>query len=115
MQRLLKSNFGFFPFDLFQVENLKRVRPTKFLAVPRVWEKIAEKMQSAGKSSKGLKKVLGDWAKSVSTEHHTLVREGKIKPNQEKLTYRIAQKLILRYNPDFCFLTARICMIILWY
>ena len=106
MRRLLKSNFGFFPFDLFQVENLKRVRPTKFLAVPRVWEKIAEKMQSAGKSSKGLKKVLGDWAKSVSTEHHTLVREGKIKPNQEKLTYCIAQKLILRYNPDFCFLTA---------
>ena len=100
---------------VFQVENLKRVRPTKFLAVPRVWEKIAEKMQSAGKSSKGLKKVLGDWAKSVSTEHHTLVREGKIKPNQEKLTYRIAQKLILRYNPNFCFLTARICMIILWY
>ena len=54
-------------------------------------------MQAAGKSSKGLKKVLGDWAKSVATEHHTLVREGKIKPNQEKISYLIAKKLILRY------------------
>ena len=90
-----------FVSSFFQVENLKRVRPTKFLAVPRVWEKIAEKMQSAGKSSKGLKKVLGDWAKSVATEHHTLVREGKIKPNQEKMSFRIARKLILRYILTF--------------
>ena len=35
------------------VENLKRVRPTRFLGVPRVWEKIAEKMQEVGRSNKG--------------------------------------------------------------
>ena len=60
------------------MENLKRVRPTIFFGVPRVWEKIAEKMQQIGKSNTGLKKSIGNWAKAAATEHHTLVREGKI-------------------------------------
>ena len=40
------------------VENLKRVKPTMLGGVPRVFEKIAEKMQEAGKKNTGLKKVI---------------------------------------------------------
>mgnify|MGYP001206163330 CR=1 FL=1 len=40
------------------VDNLKRVKPTKLVGVPRVFEKIAEKMQEAGKTNIGLKKVI---------------------------------------------------------
>ena len=35
------------------IDNLQRVRPTKFVGVPRVWEKIAEGLQNAGKDTKG--------------------------------------------------------------
>merc|ERR1719159_1510740 len=44
-------------------KRLNYVKPTFFLGVPRVWEKIAEKMQAVGKSTKGLKKVIVTWAK----------------------------------------------------
>ena len=75
---------------------MKRVQPTRIIGVPRVYEKIAEKMQQMGKANKGIKKALGNWAKSVSTQHHTLVREGKIKPDQASLSYKLAHKIILR-------------------
>ena len=48
---------------------LKEVRPTVFLGVPRVWEKIYDKMQEVGKSTTGVKKVLGAWAKGQATEY----------------------------------------------
>ena len=79
------------------MENLKRVQPTTFFGVPRVWEKIAEKMQQVGRSNTGLKKAVGNWAKAAATEHHTLVREGKINPDQASLSYILARKLIWRY------------------
>ncbi|KAL7573873.1 hypothetical protein ACA910_012441 [Epithemia clementina (nom. ined.)] len=43
---------------------LKEVRPTIFFGVPRVWEKIYEKLQEVAKSTTGIKKVLSTWAKS---------------------------------------------------
>merc|ERR1719478_794721 len=49
-------------------KRLTYVKPTFFLGVPRVWEKIAEKMQSVGKSTKGLKKVIVTWAKGRATK-----------------------------------------------
>ena len=42
---------------------LKDVRPTIFFGVPRVWEKIYDKMQIIGKSTTGIKKKLSTWAK----------------------------------------------------
>lgn len=47
------------------VNTLTASRPTAFFGVPRVWEKIAEKMKSKGKNNKGLKLKLINWAKSV--------------------------------------------------
>ncbi len=43
---------------------LKDVCPTYFFGVPRVWEKIYEKMQEVGRSITGVKKALGAWAKA---------------------------------------------------
>ena len=45
---------------------LKEVRPTCFFGVPRVWEKIYDKLQEVAKASKGLKKVLSTWAKATA-------------------------------------------------
>mmetsp|Transcript_16952 Transcript_16952/g.12122 ORF Transcript_16952/g.12122 Transcript_16952/m.12122 type:complete len:673 (-) Transcript_16952:161-2179(-) len=47
---------------------LKEVRPTFFFGVPRVWEKIEEKMVQIGRSNTGIKKALADWAKGLGKE-----------------------------------------------
>lgn len=50
------------------VNTLKEVRPTYFLGVPRVWEKMMEKMQEIGKSVTGLMRSVADWAKTIGFE-----------------------------------------------
>ncbi|KAI5640586.1 AMP-binding enzyme domain-containing protein [Phthorimaea operculella] len=52
------------------VETLKEVRPTRFLAVPRVWEKIYEKIMAVGASSGYFKKNIALWAKDKGLKHH---------------------------------------------
>jgi long-chain-fatty-acid--CoA ligase ACSBG len=48
---------------------LKEARPTIFFGVPRVWEKIQEKMVQLGRESTGIKKSLATWAKAAGLEH----------------------------------------------
>lgn len=56
--------------------SMKDVRPTVFFGVPRVWEKIQEKMVQIGRESTGLKKSLVTWAKSVGKGHTTQMQFG---------------------------------------
>ena len=48
-----------------------------FLGVPRVWEKIAEKMQAVGASITGFKRTLSTWAKGLGKEHAKECQLGK--------------------------------------
>eukprot|EP00515_Schizochytrium_aggregatum_P009106 CAMPEP_0202074770 /NCGR_PEP_ID=MMETSP0964-20121228/3815_1 /ASSEMBLY_ACC=CAM_ASM_000500 /TAXON_ID=4773 /ORGANISM="Schizochytrium aggregatum, Strain ATCC28209" /LENGTH=815 /DNA_ID=CAMNT_0048641939 /DNA_START=61 /DNA_END=2508 /DNA_ORIENTATION=+ len=60
------------PYDLKSGslgQRLQAVRPTAFLGVPRVWEKIAEKIRAAGASTKGLKKKIATFAKQKGYEY----------------------------------------------
>merc|ERR1719158_2368982 len=50
-------------------DRLRFVKPTVFLGVPRVWEKIAEKMKAVGAKTKGVKKAIAAWAKAKGLEH----------------------------------------------
>lgn len=50
-------------------DRLRAVEPTMFLGVPRVWEKIAEKMKAVGASITGLKKKVATWAKAKGLEY----------------------------------------------
>jgi len=52
------------------VENMKEILPTKFLAVPRVWEKMHEKITEIGRSTTGIKKMIATWAKGKGMEHN---------------------------------------------
>jgi len=45
-------------------DSLRAVRPTIFLGVPRVWEKIADMMKQKGQANKGAKLALVKWAKA---------------------------------------------------
>jgi len=60
------------PYDLKVMsfgDRLRAVKPTIFLGVPRVWEKVAEKMKAIGAQTKGIKKKIATWAKSKGLEH----------------------------------------------
>ena len=46
-------------------DNLREVRPTLFVGVPRVWEKIQEKMAAAGAASPPLRRKIAAWARQV--------------------------------------------------
>jgi long-chain-fatty-acid--CoA ligase ACSBG len=50
-------------------DRLQVARPTIFLGVPLVWEKIADKIRAIGASNTGAKKAMGDWAKGVNLDH----------------------------------------------
>ncbi|XP_043557361.1 long-chain-fatty-acid--CoA ligase ACSBG2-like [Chiloscyllium plagiosum] len=50
------------------LNTLREVRPTAFLAVPRVWEKIQEKMKETGAESSALKRNIVKWAKGLGLQ-----------------------------------------------
>lgn len=59
------------PYDLKVgtiVDRMRSVHPTLFLGVPRVWEKIMEKMKAVGATTKGFKKSLATFGKSKGLE-----------------------------------------------
>ncbi|XP_010014394.1 PREDICTED: long-chain-fatty-acid--CoA ligase ACSBG2 [Nestor notabilis] len=50
------------------VETLREVRPTCFLGVPRVWEKMEERMKSIGAKSSALRRKVAAWAKEIGLQ-----------------------------------------------
>ncbi|XP_028660767.1 long-chain-fatty-acid--CoA ligase ACSBG2-like [Erpetoichthys calabaricus] len=50
------------------INTMRDVRPTAFLGVPRVWEKMQEKMKSVGSKSSLLKRMVADWAKQIGLQ-----------------------------------------------
>lgn len=47
---------------------LREARPTTFLGVPRVWEKMQEAMKDIGAKSSVMKKKIADWAKGIGLQ-----------------------------------------------
>jgi len=74
------------------IETLVEVRPTRFISVPRVYEKIQEKLMEIGRQNSGIKKIISEWAKKVSLDHHNEIMMGG--PGNS-LQYKIARNLIL--------------------
>lgn len=59
------------------VTTMKEVRPTCFVGVPRVWEKMHEKMRTMGAKASPMKKKIGDWAKSIGLQYNHSVMSGE--------------------------------------
>jgi long-chain-fatty-acid--CoA ligase ACSBG len=55
---------------------MKEIRPTLFFGVPRVWEKIYEKMQELGARTTGVKRELATWAKRLGSGRSQLQQFG---------------------------------------
>lgn len=74
------------------VKTLQEATPTRFVGVPRVYEKIYEKMTQIGSQITGIKKLISTWAKSVTLHHWQGAMEGK---DAQSLQYKIAKNFIL--------------------
>ncbi len=61
-------------------DNLREIRPTVFVGVPRVWEKIQAKMMAAGAQNPPLKKKIAAWARKKGLEGTYALQEGKPMP-----------------------------------
>ncbi|GLE00246.1 hypothetical protein PINS_up008973 [Pythium insidiosum] len=72
---------------------LKEVRPTIFFGVPRVWEKIAEKMVELAAQNSGLKARIGAWAKSKGAMKTQLAQFGQ--SGGAPCGYSVANALVL--------------------
>ncbi len=78
-----------------QMETVKEVRPTRFLGVPRIWEKIVEKLVESERKNTGAKKILLDWAKAQAAEHKdNCIKYGP--DHKPSMSYKLAHKLVLR-------------------
>lgn len=60
----------------------------RFLGVPRVWEKMYEKILAVGASSGGLKKTIATWANSKALEYHL----GRIQGSAQIFIFYILQR-----------------------
>jgi long-subunit acyl-CoA synthetase (AMP-forming) len=71
-------------------DNLREVRPTMFLGVPRVWEKIQAKMQAAGAQAPPLRKKIAAWARKQGLAGGFAEQRGEAKP----MLYGLANKVV---------------------
>ena len=71
-------------------DNLQEVRPTMFLGVPRVWEKIQAKITAAGAANPPLKKKIAAWARKQGLAGGYAHQAGKPRP----WLYPLADKLV---------------------
>ncbi|XP_053559034.1 long-chain-fatty-acid--CoA ligase ACSBG2 isoform X2 [Bombina bombina] len=72
---------------------LREVRPTAFLGVPRVWEKMQEKMKAVGAKSSTVKRKMASWAKEVGLETNLKRMNGV---SSHPMKYHVAKKLVFR-------------------
>ncbi|XP_026198590.1 long-chain-fatty-acid--CoA ligase ACSBG2-like [Anabas testudineus] len=75
------------------VNTLKDARPTCFLGVPRVWEKMQEKMKAVGAKGSPLRKKVADWAKSIGLQYNYSVMNGE---NQVPWGFMLANNLVFK-------------------
>lgn len=80
------------------INTLKEVQPTRFLGVPRVWEKMHEKMMQVAASGGPLRKAIAKWAKTNSLEHYMDKMKGYLSFHMQSNFIRM--NLIFRVNSN---------------
>jgi long-chain acyl-CoA synthetase len=76
--------------------NLKEIKPTMFVSVPRVYEKVYGKIISQVESDKPMKRKIFYWAVSVGSAAAPYLMENKPLPFSLKLKYKLAGILVFK-------------------
>ncbi|XP_066499587.1 long-chain-fatty-acid--CoA ligase ACSBG2 isoform X2 [Hoplias malabaricus] len=78
------------------VNTLREVRPTAFMGVPRVWEKMQEKMKAIGAKSSTVRRKVASWAKDVGLNTNLSKMEQNGTVPRTPLNFRLAKRLVFR-------------------
>jgi long-chain acyl-CoA synthetase len=82
------------------VENLAVVRPTIMAAVPRIFEKVYNKILEGVKQGSGLKQKIFQWALTVGKQGSKVRQEGKEPGGVLALKLKVADKLVFSKIKD---------------
>ncbi len=74
------------------LQNLKEVKPTVFMGVPRVWEKMHSSILNASLQNQGIKQKLGKWAKKIGEAYYATSSPSLM----QSLSFYLARALIFK-------------------
>ncbi|MEO6052121.1 MAG: long-chain fatty acid--CoA ligase [Pyrinomonadaceae bacterium] len=91
-------------------ENLKEVRPTIFIGVPRIFEKVFERARLKAAQSGRVNEIIFDWAIEVAKEYAMLNENGQSIPIALVAKHGVADKIVFSKLRDFFGGRLRFCI-----
>jgi long-chain acyl-CoA synthetase len=91
-------------------DNLKEVRPTIFIGVPRIFEKVYEKARIAAARSNPLRERIFDWAIEVAKEYASTIERGEPVSMALSAKHNLADKIVYQKFRDFFGGNLRFCI-----
>lgn len=91
-------------------ENLKEVRPTIFIGVPRIFEKVFERARFTASQAGRVNEMIFDWAIDVAKEYARAVASGAPVPISLTAKHSVADKIVYTKLRDFFGGRLRFCI-----
>lgn len=91
-------------------DNLKEVRPTIFIGVPRIFEKVFERARTKAALSGRVNEMIFDWAVEVAKEYASLLEKGEPIPMALMAKHGIADKIVYSKLREFFGGRLRFCI-----
>jgi long-chain acyl-CoA synthetase len=91
-------------------ENLKEVRPTIFIGVPRIFEKVFERARLKAALSGRVNELIFDWAINVSKEYASILESGQPIPMALATKHRLADATVYSKFREFFGGRLRFCI-----
>ncbi|MBK9528018.1 MAG: long-chain fatty acid--CoA ligase [Acidobacteria bacterium] len=91
-------------------DNLKEVRPTIFIGVPRIFEKVFERARLKAALAGRVNEMIFDWAIDIAKEYATLIEAHKPIPMSLMAKHGIADKIVFAKLREFFGGRLRFCI-----
>ena len=82
-------------------ENLKEVRPTIFIGVPRIFEKVFERARTRASLSGRINEIIFDWAIDVAKEYAEAIESGHAIPMSLTAKHSVADRVVFARLREF--------------
>ena len=91
-------------------ENLQEVKPTIFIGVPRIFEKVYERARIAAAQSNQIRERIFDWAIDVAKEYASTMESGSPVSMSLSAKHGVADKIVYQKFRDFFGGNLRFCI-----